>query len=93
MVCQKIPRLVNFLSKKPQVQEELTKEIHCELVTVLGTEDVIVVMECQHSCMSIRGPKTHTAKTKTVKCTGKFAHSEEHILRWKTLCEDENREG
>jgi GTP cyclohydrolase IA len=89
----KIPRLVNFLSQKPQVQEELTNEIHHELVAVLNTDDVIVIMECEHSCMSIRGPKTHKAKTKTIKCSGKFTHSEEHVMQWKTLCEEKNREG
>ena len=51
----KIPRVVEALSKRPQVQERLTEEIADLLMNELGARGVTVVMEASHSCMTVRG--------------------------------------
>ncbi len=51
----KIPRVVEALSKRPQVQERLTEEIADLLMNELGARGVAVVMEASHSCMTVRG--------------------------------------
>ena len=50
----KINRIVNYLSKKPQVQEKLTVEIVTYLKNVLQTDDVACVLEAEHLCVSMR---------------------------------------
>jgi len=51
----KIPRVIDVLSKRPQLQERLTEEIADLLMSQLGAKGVAVVMEASHSCMTIRG--------------------------------------
>jgi len=51
----KIPRVIDVLSKRPQVQERLTVEIAELLMSELDARGVAVVMEATHSCMTIRG--------------------------------------
>lgn len=51
----KIPRVVEALSKRPQVQERLTEEIADLLMNELDARGVAVVMEASHSCMTVRG--------------------------------------
>jgi GTP cyclohydrolase IA len=51
----KIPRMVDVLSKRPQLQERLTEEIADLLMGELGAKGVAVVIEASHSCMTIRG--------------------------------------
>ena len=53
----KINRIVNYLSKKPQVQEKLTVEIVTYLKNVLQTDDVACVLEAEHLCVSMEGYK------------------------------------
>jgi GTP cyclohydrolase IA len=53
----KIARVVEVLSRRPQVQERLTEEIAHLLVDELGAKGVAVVIEASHSCMTIRGVK------------------------------------
>ena len=51
----KIPRVIDVLSKRPQLQERLTEEVADLLMAQLGAKGVAVVMEASHSCMTIRG--------------------------------------
>ncbi len=51
----KIPRMVDVLAKRPQLQERLTEEIADLLMTQLDAKGVAVVVEASHSCMTIRG--------------------------------------
>ena len=51
----KIPRVIDVLAKRPQLQERLTEEVADLLMTELGAKGVAVVIEASHSCMTIRG--------------------------------------
>jgi GTP cyclohydrolase IA len=51
----KIPRIIESLSRRPQVQEQLTEQIADLLVSELGARGVAVVLEGSHSCMTVRG--------------------------------------
>lgn len=61
----KIHRLVDFYARRPQVQERLTMQITQELVTILGTNDVGVVLKASHSCISCRGVEDLGSSTLT----------------------------
>lgn len=54
----KIPRVVKFFSKKPQVQENLTKEVCTFLFNVLSPKYIKVTMEAEHTCVSSRGAES-----------------------------------
>ncbi|MCE1173196.1 MAG: GTP cyclohydrolase I FolE, partial [Propionibacteriales bacterium] len=51
----KLARLVDAFAKRPQVQERLTSQVADALVEHLGARGVIVVIECEHLCMTMRG--------------------------------------
>ena len=68
----KINRIVNYLSKKPQVQEKLTVEIVEYMKNVLQTEDVACILEAEHLCVSMRGIKDVNSLTTTAEYSGKF---------------------
>ena len=51
----KLARLVDLFAKRPQVQERLTSQVADALVDKLGAQAVIVVIECEHLCMAMRG--------------------------------------
>lgn len=51
----KIPRVVDVLARRPQMQERLTEELADLLMKELGAKGVAVVIEASHSCMTIRG--------------------------------------
>ncbi|MBW1296667.1 GTP cyclohydrolase I FolE [Aquimarina litoralis] len=69
----KINRLVDYYSHRPQVQERLCLQILEDLQTTLGTEDVIVVVNAKHLCVSSRGIKDKNSFTTTIEFGGKFA--------------------
>jgi len=68
----KINRIVDYYSRRPQVQERLTRQITNELKKVLKTEDVAVVIEASHLCVSFRGIKDEKSSTITSEFSGKF---------------------
>lgn len=68
----KIHRIVNYFAKRPQVQERMTMQIIKELQTVLETEDVAVVIDAKHLCVSSRGVKDTTSSTITMEAGGVF---------------------
>lgn len=61
----KLARLVDLFAKRPQVQERLTTQIADALVEHLSPRGVIVVIECEHLCMTMRGVKKPGSKTVT----------------------------
>lgn len=66
----KFSRIVDYFSKKPQVQENLTSEVAEYLWTVLSPEGLEVTLECTHTCMTIRGVKSINSTTKTTRKIG-----------------------
>lgn len=68
----KINRIVEYYGKRPQVQERMTLQIFNELKDALQTEDIIVVVEAEHLCVSTRGVKDKTSLTTTLEYGGKF---------------------
>ena len=72
----KLNRIVDYYSRRPQVQERLIMQIFNELKSVLDTEDVIVVMEAKHLCVSSRGIKDESSFTSTIQYGGIFNEKE-----------------
>ncbi|MBV7267717.1 GTP cyclohydrolase I FolE [Winogradskyella luteola] len=72
----KLNRIVQYYAKRPQVQERLTNQIANELKTVLETEDVAVIIDAKHLCVSSRGVKDDTSATVTTYYGGEFNTSE-----------------
>lgn len=68
----KINRIVEYFAKRPQVQERLTLQIAKELRDTLCTDDVIVVIDAEHLCVSSRGVKDQTSSTVTIEYSGVF---------------------
>jgi GTP cyclohydrolase I len=68
----KLNRLVEYFSKRPQVQERLTMQIGKALQTVLQTQDVAVFMDAKHLCVASRGVKDDSSNTITGFYGGKF---------------------
>jgi GTP cyclohydrolase I len=75
----KINRIVQYFSKRPQVQERLTVQIGKEMERVLHTGDVAVVIDANHMCVASRGVGDTNSKTGTAYFTGKFR--DENIKR------------
>lgn len=68
----KIARICDMAAKRLQLQEKLCADIAYIMQKVCGTEDVIVVIEGEHSCMTARGIKSRSAKTRTSAIRGLF---------------------
>jgi GTP cyclohydrolase I len=75
----KINRIVEYYSKRPQVQERLTMQIVQELQIALDTEDVACIIDAKHLCVNSRGIKDIESSTVTSEFGGKF--KEEHTRR------------
>lgn len=68
----KLNRIVQYFAKRPQVQERFTMQVARELQQVLGTEDVAVVIDAKHMCVSSRGVQDASAATVTSYYGGRF---------------------
>ncbi len=68
----KLNRIVQYFAKRPQVQERLTVQIAKELQRVLGTQDIAVLIDAKHLCVSSRGIKDESSATVTSFYCGKF---------------------
>jgi GTP cyclohydrolase I len=68
----KINRIVDYYARRQQVQERLTVQISNELRSVLKTEDVAVVIDAKHMCVSSRGIQDESSSTVTAEYSGKF---------------------
>lgn len=72
----KLNRIVDYFARRPQVQERMIMQIFNELKNVLDTENVIVVVEASHLCVSSRGIKDSTSYTSTIQYGGIFEQKE-----------------
>ena len=72
----KLNRIVDYYAKRPQVQERMIMQIFNELKSVLETDNVIVVMEATHLCVSSRGIKDESSYTSTLQYGGVFNQKE-----------------
>lgn len=68
----KINRVVEYFSKRPQIQERLTEQIYHALSYILDTEEVAVVIDAQHYCVKSRGVEDTGSSTVTSRLGGKF---------------------
>ncbi len=68
----KINRIVDYYARRPQVQERLTVQIANELKSILKTDDVAVVIDAKHMCVSSRGIQDESSSTVTAEYSGKF---------------------
>lgn len=72
----KINRIVDYFARRPQVQERLTVQIANELKAILKTEDVAVVIDAKHMCVSSRGIQDESSSTLTAEYSGKFKNKD-----------------
>ncbi|MDQ1486927.1 MAG: cyclohydrolase [Actinomycetota bacterium] len=72
----KIARLVELFARRPQVQERMTTQIADAMEEILEPRGVIVVVECEHLCMSMRGVRKPGARTVTSAVRGAFRDSD-----------------
>ncbi|GFE00464.1 GTP cyclohydrolase 1 [Alteromonas sp. KUL156] len=75
----KLNRIVQFYAKRPQVQERLTNQIARDLQEILQTEDVAVIIDAKHLCVSSRGVKDDSSSTVTCFYGGIFNTSEKIV--------------
>ena len=68
----KLNRIVQYYAKRPQVQERLTNQIANDLKEILNTEDIAVIIDAKHLCVSSRGIKDDTSSTVTSYYGGTF---------------------
>jgi len=81
----KLARLVDVYARRPQVQERMTSQIADALVESLEPRGVIVIIEAEHLCMSMRGVRKPGAKTVTSAVRGSFLSSESTRLEAMSL--------
>jgi len=72
----KLNRIVDYYARRPQVQERMIMQIFNELKRVLDTEDVMVIVEAEHLCVSSRGIKDSSSFTSTIQYGGIFEQKE-----------------
>lgn len=68
----KLNRIVQYCSQRPQIQERLTKQIANMIKESLGTEDVAVIVDAHHHCVSSRGVRDTDSSTLTAEYCGRF---------------------
>ena len=72
----KLARTVEVFARRPQIQEQLTGQIADDIMEILKPQGVMVYMEAEHMCMTMRGVKKPGAKTITTACRGAFAEND-----------------
>lgn len=80
----KLNRIVDYYSRRPQVQERLTMQIADELKNVLQTRDVAVIIDAEHLCVRSRGIKDQHSSTVTASYHGKFLNesTRQELMRY-----------
>lgn len=68
----KLARTVEVYARRLQLQEQMTSQIADDIMTYLDARGVMVVIEAEHLCMTMRGVKKPGAKTLTIACRGEF---------------------
>ena len=74
----KISRIAQYFAARPQLQERLSAQIGDCLATILGHDDVAVLITAQHTCVIARGAKDESAETTTLYTSGIFQQSAIH---------------
>ena len=82
----KLARTVEVYAKRPQIQEQLTGQVADALMEHLNPKGVIVMMEAEHMCMTMRGVKKPGSKTVTFAMRGAFLEDETLVNRFMGLC-------
>ena len=82
----KLARTVEVYAKRPQIQEQLTGQVADALMEHLNPKGVIVMMEAEHMCMTMRGVKKPGSKTVTFAMRGAFLEDENLVNRFISLC-------
>lgn len=82
----KLARLVEVYARRPQVQERLTKQIADALMTELGAKGCLVVIDCEHLCMSMRGVKKSQARTTTSAVRGIMKNAATRAEAMQLIC-------
>ena len=77
----KLARTVEEYAKRPQLQERLTTQIADAVMNYLHAEGVMVVIEAEHMCMTMRGVKKPGSKTMTYVCRGCFENDNTAVDR------------
>lgn len=72
----KLNRIVDFFARRPQVQERATLQIFHALKYILATDDVAVIINATHHCITMRGVTDHNVKNMTYQFGGKCATNE-----------------
>ncbi|MEJ7743606.1 MAG: GTP cyclohydrolase I FolE [Nocardioidaceae bacterium] len=68
----KLARLVDLYARRPQVQERLTTQVADSVMRILEPRGVIVVFECEHLCMTMRGVRKPRSRTVTSAVRGQL---------------------
>jgi len=68
----KLNRIVEYYARRPQVQERLTMQIANELRSILETDDVAIILEAEHLCVTMRGIRDQSSRTVSSHYSGKF---------------------
>ena len=82
----KLARTVEVYAKRPQIQEQLTGQVADALMEHLNPKGVIVMMEAEHMCMTMRGVKKPGSKTVTFAMRGAFEEDEALVNRFLMMC-------
>lgn len=81
----KLNRIVQYYAKRPQVQERLTLQIAEDLRKTLKTEDVAVIIDAEHCCVSTRGIQDAGSSTITAQYFGQFEQGTMRAELWKMI--------
>ena len=81
----KLARTVEVYAKRPQLQEQLTAQIADALMEYLKPQGAMVMIEAEHTCMTMRGVKKSGSKTVTFVCRGVFEDNEKLQNQFFTL--------
>ncbi len=73
----KLARTIEVFARRPQIQEQLTGQVADAIMECLKPKGVMVYMEAEHMCMTMRGIKKPGTKTVTAVCRGAFAENEQ----------------
>lgn len=81
----KLARLVDVFSRRPQVQERLTAQVADSLMRILQPKGAIVVIDCEHTCMALRGVLKPGARTVTSAARGSLADGSDRAAALATI--------
>jgi len=81
----KFNRISDYYSRRPQIQERLTMQIHSDIAEKLETADVAVLIRAEHLCVKLRGIKDQNSSTVTSMLTGVFRTQPEVRLEFLSL--------